>query len=104
VIEVPGLAALNTVGRGTQVLTVSCAPAGNCAAGGSYLDRSGHQQGFVASEDNGVWGTAIELPGLGALNAGGSAEVDWLSCPSPGQCAAGGFYTDASGQHQGFVT
>ncbi len=101
---VPGLAALNTGGRSTQVLTVSCTPTGDCAAGGFYSDRSHHRQGFVASEDNGVWGTTIEVPGLGALNAGGDAEVSSVSCPSPGDCAAGGFYADQSGHHQGFVT
>jgi hypothetical protein len=47
---------------------VSCGSAGNCAAGGYYFDRSHHLQVFVASQDHGVWGTAIEVPGLAALN------------------------------------
>ena len=125
-IEVPGLAALNT-GGDAEVSSVSCASAGNCAAGGYYTDRRGRQQGFVASETerrlgpgdrgarpggaehgrgrrasarcraprratarpagttrtrhgiargswpverNGVWGQAIEVPGLAALNTG----------------------------------
>jgi hypothetical protein len=101
---VPGLAALNKGGGQTMVLSVSCAPAGSCAAGGFYTDRSHHRQGFVATEDNGVWDTPIPMPGLAALNKGGSAEVGSLSCPSPGNCAAGGAYTDRSGHHQGFVT
>jgi hypothetical protein len=46
--EVPGLAALNTDGAGT-VLSVSCASAGHCSAGGDYRDGSG-SQGFVVSE------------------------------------------------------
>ena len=29
-------------------------------------------QGFVAAERNGVWRRAIEVPGLGALNAEGT--------------------------------
>ena len=102
-IRVPGLAALNTRGA-AKVTSVSCASAGNCAAGGYYTDRSRHRQGFVAVERNGVWGTAIEVPGLRALNAGGSAEVDSLSCPSPGRCAAGGSFRGRSGHRQGFVT
>jgi hypothetical protein len=103
-LEVPGLAALNAGGKNTFVTEVSCAPAGNCVAGGYYSGRSGHYQGFVASEDNGTWGATIEVPGLGALNAGGDAKVGSLSCSSPGNCAAGGFYTDRSGHRQGFVT
>ena len=47
---------------------MSCASAGNCAAGGRYRD-GGHLQGFVAGERNGLWGKAIEVPGLAALNA-----------------------------------
>jgi hypothetical protein len=46
--EVPGLAALNTDGAGT-VLSVSCASAGHCSAGGDYRDGSG-SQGFVVNE------------------------------------------------------
>ena len=101
-IEVPGLGALSTGGN-AGVSEVSCAPAGNCAAGGAYTDSSGNSQGFVASERNGVWGQAIEVPGLGALNAGGGAEVLSVSCGSAGNCAAGGGYTDSSGGPQGFV-
>ena len=103
-IPVPGLAALNKGGEQTQVLTVSCAPAGSCAAGGFYYDRSRHRQGFVTTEDNGAWDTPIPLPGLTALNKGGSAQVSSLSCPSPGTCAAAGYYADRSGRYHGFVT
>ena len=101
-IGVPGLDALNPFGS-ARVLSVSCASAGSCAAGGWYKDHSGHQQGFVVSQRRGVWRRAIEVPSLGALNAGGSAEVSSVSCASAGNCAAAGDYTDASGQDQGFV-
>jgi hypothetical protein len=48
-IEVPGLGVLSK-GGGAAVASVSCAPAGTCAAGGSYTDASGHGQGFVVSQ------------------------------------------------------
>ena len=51
----------------------------------------------------GGWGTAIEVPGIAALNAGDQAQLYSMSCPSSGNCAAGGLYTDASGQKQAFV-
>jgi hypothetical protein len=101
-IEVPGLGALNT-GAQAQVLSVSCAPAGNCAAGGYFTDRSLNQHGFVVSQRNGVWRRAFEVPGLGALNTGGDAEVNSVSCASAGNCAAGGGYTDRHGNGQAFV-
>jgi hypothetical protein len=83
---------------------VSCASAGNCAAGGFYNDRAGSNQGFVVSERHGRWGRAIEVPGLGALNKGGLAEVVSVSCGAAGSCAAGGIYNDAADHGQGFVT
>jgi hypothetical protein len=49
------------------------------------------------------WGEAREVPGTAALNAGGDASVMAVSCWRPGDCAAGGFYTDASGHQQAFV-
>ena len=104
-IEVPGLGALNVSIDGigyAYVGSVSCASAGNCAAGGDYTDRQGLDQGFVAVERNGRWGTAIEVPGLGALSPGGSADVSEVSCASAGNCAAGGDYLDSDGT-QGFV-
>jgi hypothetical protein len=101
---VPGLAALNKGGLGTTVLSVSCAPAGSCTAGGYYWDRSRHRQGFVTREDNGVWGTPIQMPGLAGLSQGGSALVGALSCPSRRFCAGGGDYAAPLGRHRGFVT
>ena len=101
-VEVPGSAALNA-GRSAQVSSVSCASAGNCAAGGFYRDGSRHFQAFVVTERNGRWRRAVEVPGSGVLNAGGRAEVSSVSCPSAGNCAAGGFYSDGSGHNQAFV-
>ncbi|MHB1434259.1 MAG: hypothetical protein ACYCVZ_19345, partial [Streptosporangiaceae bacterium] len=105
-IEVPGLAALNKgayPGNGAIVNVLSCTAAGNCAAGGSYLDQRKHLQGFVVSERNGRWGRAIEVPGLAALEHGRQGIVNSLSCTSAGNCATGGWYVDGRGHYQGFV-
>ncbi len=37
------------------------------------------------------------------VNAGGAAMTTALTCPLAGSCVAGGFYTEASGQHQAYV-
>jgi hypothetical protein len=102
-IEVPGTAALNH--GDAQTTSVSCASSGNCAAGGSYIDDShfGIEQGFVASEVNGTWRPAIEVPATGAVNVGPFAGVTSVSCASPGNCAAGGFYTGRGHHQQAFV-
>ncbi|HEY3905910.1 MAG TPA: hypothetical protein VGM14_18515 [Streptosporangiaceae bacterium] len=101
-IEMPGPSVLG-VGKAADVNAVSCASTGNCTAGGDYLDRFGHEQGFVASEVHGVWGKATKVPGLQALNAGGDAEILALACALAGNCAATGTYTERLGQEQAFV-
>jgi hypothetical protein len=104
-VEVPGLGALNQGGF-AEVGSVSCGPAGSCAAGGVYEDGHGDGQGFVVSEKNGQWSRAIEVPGLHALNTGGAARIYSVSCGSPGNCVAGGSYSLAGdlGDGQGFAT
>jgi hypothetical protein len=101
-IEVPGSGALNAGGL-AGVNSVSCRSADSCAVGGFYFDGHSHRQAFVASERNGSWGKAIEVPGSGALNKGGSASVRSVSCRSAGNCSVGGIYTDGSGHQQGFA-
>jgi hypothetical protein len=103
-IEIPNLATLNR-GADVDIVEVSCASAGNCAAGGEYnLSGSNDSptQAFVASENKGVWGKATQLPGLNTLNFGSSA-INAISCPASGHCAAGGSYDDRSGSTQGFA-
>jgi D-alanine-D-alanine ligase-like ATP-grasp enzyme len=105
--EVPGSAALNQ-GPGfadIEISSVSCASAGNCSAGGFYTDRRSRHQAFVVNQAHGTWGNAEEVPGSGALNTGGEAEVLSLSCGSPGNCSAGGDYTTnrKAGHQEAFV-
>ena len=83
--------------------SVSCASAGNCAAGGEYLDSSSDQQAFVVSENNGTWSKAIEAPGSAALNTGGSAQITSVSCTSARYCVAAGNYTELSGIGEAFL-
>ncbi|HYK32914.1 MAG TPA: hypothetical protein VEV63_13180 [Streptosporangiaceae bacterium] len=99
---VPGIAALNK-GGDARVLSVSCATAGNCAAGGMYLDASGHYQAFVVTEKNGRWAKGIIAPGTGTLNKGGQAATVSVSCGQAGNCAAGGNYRDGSAHSQAFL-
>src|SRR5215470_296411 len=93
--EVPGTAALNAGGN-AGVNSVSCPSAGNCSAGGWYAVSPGLHQTFVVSQVHGAWGTAAEVPGSAALNAGGFALINAVSCTSAGDCSAAGQYLDAS--------
>ncbi len=94
-IEVPGTAV------GATISSMSCPSTGNCTAGGTYPDSSGHSAAFVVSERNDRWGTALEVPGVASL--GIAAQLLSVSCASAGNCAAGGYYDDASGHSQAFV-
>jgi hypothetical protein len=84
--EVPG------TGKNAWTLSVSCASAGNCSAGGYYAVSSGKQQAFVVSQVSGTWGKAEEVPGTATLNTGGFAAIGSVSCASAGNCSAGGYY------------
>ena len=101
-IAVPGLAALNKDDY-AEVTSVSCASAGSCTAGGYHTYGGGNEQGFVAVERDGVWGTAIQVPGLAALNTGAGAGVSSVSCVPAGSCTAVGGYTDRRDHSLGFV-
>jgi hypothetical protein len=89
--EIPGTAALNRGGN-AEVNSVSCGSAGNCSVGGVYSTINMHDQAFVVSEKNGVWGKAEQVPGTAVLNKGKSAQVNSVSCASAGNCSVGGYY------------
>lgn len=93
-IGVAGTAILNF--GSFPVTVISCATAGNCAAGGAYTDASNNTQVFVVNEKNGVWGTAIPVPGSVTLNVGGLASLTSISCGGAGNCTAGGQYLSGS--------
>jgi hypothetical protein len=92
-------AALNT-GHFAGINSVSCATAGNCSAGGFYKLSSGDSPAFAVNKTNGTWGPVQEV--AAALNTGGSAAINSVSCASTGHCSAGGYLTDSSGA-QAFV-
>jgi hypothetical protein len=95
--EVPGTADLDQ-GGSAWLPSLSCAAAGNCSAGGTYTDSSGHSQAFVVNQVHGTWGQARQVPGTAVLDQSGYAAVTAVSCAPAGTCSAGGLYNDSSGQ------
>jgi hypothetical protein len=104
---VPGINKLN-VGDNAQVTWVSCASAGNCAAGGYYWATSPYsspvvyQEAFVVNEVNWIWLKAFQVPGTASLNSGKNAGLTDVSCGAPGNCAAVGYFTAANSE-QAFI-
>ncbi len=82
--------------KGAGVNAVWCAPGGLCVAGGSFTDSSGVTQVWVATQTRGRWHPALEVPGLAALNVGGDASIDAVTCASAGNCAAAGQYASGT--------
>jgi len=83
---------------GTQVASLSCPKPGDCTVAGNFIGGAG----FLASEVNGTWHTARSVPGLANLDGSGNGQLTVLSCPTAGNCSAGGSYIDA-GTGKSFV-
>ncbi len=79
---------------------ISCTSPGSCVTGGSYVEASGHRQALEATETSGTWGQAAEITAPNNAAADPAAELDGVSCSSPGNCTAVGSYTDLSGHVQ----
>jgi hypothetical protein len=84
---VPGLSALTSTS--STVSAVSCAPSADCAIGGTYDDKLGNPQAWVASGHAGTWANAIALPGSITTN-GGHSEIHAVSCATGNYCVAVG--------------
>ncbi len=97
----PLSASLPTGAQSTSV-GLACTSPGNCVVTGAYLDVNG-AQAMVASETNGTWGGAIEVPGTGQLDVTNFAGGTFVACPKAGSCTLTGFYSDASKNIQGWV-
>jgi type II secretory pathway pseudopilin PulG len=94
------LAATLNTGQEGSANSVSCTSAGNCVAGGYYVDSDNAGQAFVDIESGGTWADATPI--AVALNAGNSASINSVSCASDGTCTAVGIYTDDTGTQIGF--
>lgn len=79
----------DAAGLGTGLTNVSCPDAGDCVATGSYTDSAGHDQPLLVEEVSGSWGAAVS-PRNPASDEG---EIDSVSCPAAGYCAAVGSYS-----------
>ncbi len=83
----------------TVLASLACPDAGDCTAGGSYTDAYGNTQALLLSQTAGVWGTGQEvtLPSNAERTATDqTAGIDAISCPTVGNCVAGGEYTDTA--------
>jgi hypothetical protein len=86
--------------------TVSCSGAGDCVAGGDYLDSNGAEdyQAMLVKDTSGTWtATKFALP-MGALTIASdqSAALNAITCTSAGNCVGVGYYEDAVTPHNDY--
>lgn len=101
-IELPGFSKLGTRGR---VEALSCSTAGNCSVGGYYLNKWRTPEAFVASEVDGHWHPALEVRHTYSppFNSSSGAQVSAISCRTPGNCVASGFFEPQRSNQDAFV-
>ena len=68
--------------------SVSCASAGNCSAGGDYVDSSGKTQVFVVKETERHLGHRGGGPRHRSPQPGRAGLLEYVSCASAGNCSA----------------
>jgi hypothetical protein len=83
-------------GRNVQPFGISCPAAGECVVAGKYLSSSGLTKPFLFTSTNGTWdkGFGFTLPPDAKTQA---ADLNAVSCTSPGNCTAVGNYTGTAG-------
>jgi hypothetical protein len=81
---------------------VTCTSPGNCVALGSYEDTDGpYGRAMATVETQGVWAPATEVTLPGNASSTGNATFFGVTCTSPGDCVAGGYYDDTNSDYQG---
>jgi hypothetical protein len=84
--------------------SVSCASPGNCTAVGGFRNSSGDQEAFTMTSTNGEWQTA--QPAVfddGVTSEDSFANFFSVSCASPGNCTAVGYFDNSSGYLEAFT-
>lgn len=99
--KLPANAATAAPGPLTNLNSVSCASAGNCAAVGTYYDDSANRirEGVMLTQTAGNWATGVEaaLPADADSSVFQVVSLTSVSCPSAGNCSAVGGYNISSG-------
>ncbi len=90
----------------SELLTVSCAAGGICAAGGHYRDANGADWGLLATSDGSGWDVAAAPVPPDATTSdpsGTDSSVTALSCSRDGSCVGVGQYLDSNDNPQGLL-
>jgi len=88
----------------SELLSVSCASPGACAAVGVFQDINDRTQAFITASTNGAWTQAapVVFPG-GVLFTIPRVRLTSVACASVGNCTAVGVYWSADGSDKPFT-
>jgi Kelch motif protein/galactose oxidase-like protein len=95
----PAGAGSGVAAPGVFLTSVSCFSLGNCAAVGSYIDTSNHQQGLLLTDSGGAWSAVKAVLPAGAATDP-AVDMSSVSCSDAGNCVAAGSYFDSSNHLQ----
>jgi hypothetical protein len=101
--RVPGTATLEKTHGSSAVSALSCPSVRTCGVGGTYYTTSGPRGLFVASLAAGRWVPATAIGGIPALGKSARLDLTAMSCASPGNCSAGGYYATLNAAGVTFV-
>jgi len=75
---------------------ISCSSPGNCSAVGTYVGKTGDQEGLLLTEKAGRWARGLRPTLPASAAAGTPVNLTAVSCPADGTCTAVGSF-DGSG-------
>jgi hypothetical protein len=88
-----------------MVSEVTCVSTNNCTAIGTYTDVAGDVEGMTVNETHAAWARALAM----VMPSGAAANphaffygYGGLTCPSIGNCSAGGQYLVGTSTYEGF--
>jgi len=88
----------------SELVRVSCPSPRNCAAVGHFQDANQREQAFITTSTDGSWGAPVPVTfAAGVQNTSPTAVLDKVSCGAAGSCTAIGFFTNTSGDNEGFT-
>lgn len=93
-LEAPLPVGAPVAGQNSVLLSVTCSPAGTCAAAGDYVDAFGHEQALLVSGSGRNWTAATSPPAPADADSDPNIIPSSISCPVVGECAAVGTYVN----------
>lgn len=83
---------------------IHCASIGDCTVVGDYTNVNGRTQPYTVTSTNGQWGAPAPIVFEdGVQNVSPRAVLLEVSCSSPGDCTATGYFDNTGGDSEGFT-